>query len=81
MYFPLTRTEQEKFKADPSGLNWMTDDIRKQIQAQSELRRKLDCYGGNTAEWREWKSLRNRVNKNIINAKKEYLKIIIQHKM
>ena len=59
----------------------MTEDLKLQIQAHNDLRKKLDTYGGNSVQWREWRSLRNRVNKNMKNAKHEFLKKRLQHRM
>ena len=50
----------KKFKIDPSKINWMTDDLKKRIEARNILKKKLDREGGNTKQWREWKVLRIR---------------------
>ena len=69
------------FKVDPQKVNWLSDDLKEKIAARNEMRRKLDKYGGDNGQWRKWKSLRNKVNKEIKNAKMEFMKKRIQHKM
>ena len=68
------------FKVDPQKINWVTEDLKKQIQARNDLRGRLDLYGGNSQQWRQWRCLQNKVNKNLKNAKQEFLKKRIAQK-
>ena len=62
-------------------VNWMTDALKKRIQARNDMKKKLDCYGGDNRKWREWKTFRNKVNKELKQAKEMFLVRRLQQQM
>ena len=69
------------FKVKQNKINWLTEDLRGKIEARNRMRRRLEDRGGSEADWRTWKTLRNKVNKELKQAKKNYLKMNLQRKM
>ena len=45
------------------------------------MKQRLDKEGGSGEQWRSWRSLRNKLNKELKNAKRNYLKRRVEHKM
>ena len=48
---------------------------------ENDLKQKLDSVGGDSRSWREWKTMRNRDNKELKNEKQTFLGKRIEHKM
>ena len=69
------------FRNNLSKTNWLTEELKDQIKARNDLRRKLELYGGDSQKWNEWKRIRNKLNKDLKAAKNNYLKKKISHKM
>ena len=69
------------FKTDSKRVNWMTNDLLERIERRNTLRSKLDKEGGSSEQWRRWKTLRNKVNKDIKTAKRDHMKSKLENNM
>ena len=62
-------------------MNWLTEKLKEEIDLRNKMKKHLDKYGGSNAEWRKWKRFRNKVNKDLKNAKRDFLKAGLQHSL
>ena len=59
----------------------MTEELLLKIDSRNLLKKKLDRDGGSDKQWKEWKVLRNKVNRELKAAKREYLNKNLQNQM
>ena len=61
-------------KEDETKALWLTTELKSRIKARNILRDKLDKRGGTNEDWSGWKRFRNKLNKDLKNARLDYLK-------
>ena len=68
-------------KERPNEMEWITEELKKKIEARNSLKSQLEKNGGNSNQWKGWKQFRNKVNKEIKHAKREHMKVKISRRL
>ena len=53
------------FKINPMKINWLTEDLKGEIEDRNKIKARLDLIGGSPKQWRMWKKLRKKLNKKL----------------
>ena len=69
------------FRVNRNKVNWMTDELRHRIDKRNNMKRKLETEGGSSAQWQYWKKFKNKVNRDIKHAKRQYLTNHLENKI
>ena len=69
------------FKISKNKVNWITKELLEQIETRNNLKRNLMQRGGSSEDWNRWKQLRNKINRDLKKAKKEYMKKRLTHRI